>query len=363
MTTATVVNTRGRRLAALLTVAFMLFSAARGGDTGAGDIPVVGRPPDLPFSEASGSFTVLARAEPITVQAEQPLTFTIVVAADGPVHHPPQRIDLGQIADFNDRFYIENPDADAAPAPDARRWEFTYRLKPRRADVTEIPGVPFVFYNPAISQPNKAFQVQYTDPIPLKVQSAPVMEPVAHEVAAAFLQTYGGPALLARQAPWSPPGMVLVALLLVVPPVACAAWYVVWRRRYPDAGRQKQRRRSRAARQALARLQQAGRAPVEQRAPLTAAALADYLRERLDLAVAEPTPAEASACLLRGGCAPALVERTVAFLQTCDAARFWPPLVADGAELPALAGELILALDADTETPREPAPQGEEVAT
>src|SRR5260370_913418 len=141
-------------------------------------------------------------------------------------------------------------------------------------------------------------------PIPPKVQTAPVMEPPPREVAAVFLQTYGGPALRARQAPWSPPGAVLVALALLVPPLACAAWYVVWRCRYPDAGRQKQRRRSRAARQALARLQQAARAAVEHRAPLTAAALADYLRERLDLTVAEPTPAEAGACLRRGRLPP-----------------------------------------------------------
>jgi hypothetical protein len=56
--------------------------------------------------------------------------------------------------------------------------------------------------------------------------------------------------------------------------------------------------------------------------------------------------------LRRAGCAAAIVEQTVTFLQTCDAARFWPPLVADGAKLPALAREVINALDADTETPR-----------
>jgi hypothetical protein len=346
-----------------LPVAFILFSlAARAGDHEAGDIPVVGRPTEFPFSEASGSFTVSARAEPTTVQVEQPITLTVIVEADGAVHHAPQRIDLRQITDFNERFYIDSPQGEEASSAEARRWEFAYRLKPRRPDVTEIPGVPFVFYNPAIRPANKAFQVKYTDAIALKVQSASVMEPV-RPVAELFLHTSGGPALLTRQTPWSPPGLALVLLLLLSPPLACAAWYVAWRRLNPHAGRLKERRRSRAARQALSRLEKAERAPLEQRPPLVAAAVADYLRERTDLAVAEPTPREARVCLVRAGCSAAVVDQAVTFLHACDAARFWPPLVADGAKLPTLAREVILALDADTEARQETIPHTEEVVS
>ncbi len=333
------------------------------GDKEAADIPVVGRPTDLPFSEASGSFTVRARAEPTAVPVEQTIKLTLVVEADGPVHRPPRRIDLSQIYDFNERFYLDKPDGDDAFPPDARRWEFVYVLKPRRVDVTEIPGVPFVFYNPAIRPASKAFQVKYTDPIPVQVTAATVIEPPPRPVADVFLHAGDGPELLAREAPWTPPGPVLVLLLMLAPPLACAAWYGVWRRRNPDAGRQKERRRSRAARQALTRLAQVERAPVEARAPLTAAALADYLRERLDLTIAEPTPVEAGVCLRRAACSPAAVEQAVTLLQTCDAARFWPPLMADGAKLPALARDVILALDADTDrgkTPEHPTPAAEE---
>jgi hypothetical protein len=137
-----------------LAAAFILFSVpARGGDTES-DVPIVGRPTEFPFSEASGSFTVLARAEPTTVQVEQRITLTVVVEADGPVHHAPQRIDLRQVPDINERFYVDNQDAEENPPADARRWEFVYLLKPRRADVTEVPSLPFVFYNPAISPAN-----------------------------------------------------------------------------------------------------------------------------------------------------------------------------------------------------------------
>jgi hypothetical protein len=347
-------------VAFIMSLLLAITLALGAGDNDAGTIPVVDRPNDLPFSEASGSFKVSARAEPTSLPVEQPLTLTLLVEADGPVFHSPQRIDLRLISDFNERFYIENPDNEEPPAPDAVRWEFVYVLKPRRTDVREIPGVPFVFYNPAIRPAKKAFQTKYTDAIPLKVQAAGAFVPPPRPVADVFLQTRTGPAVLTRQAPWSPPGTILVALLLLVPPLACAAWYVAWRRLNPDLGRQKEQRRSRAARHALARLQQAERAAVDQRALLTATAVADYLRERVDLTVAEPTPPEVGKLLKANGCSPAVVEQAIGFLQTCDAARFWPPVATDGAKLPALARDLILALDTDTEIRREPAAPPEE---
>ncbi|MGH7171071.1 MAG: hypothetical protein ACRELG_12400, partial [Gemmataceae bacterium] len=73
------------------------------------DIPVVGRPVDLPFSEASGWFTVQTRAEPTTIEAETPLTFTISVQTVRPPKHPPRRLDLRQLPDFAEHFYIEDP--------------------------------------------------------------------------------------------------------------------------------------------------------------------------------------------------------------------------------------------------------------
>jgi hypothetical protein len=104
-------------------------------------------------------------------------------------------------------------------------------------------------------------------------------------------------------------------------------------------------------------LQQAERAAVEKRAELTAAALATYLHQRVEMTVAEPTPAETGAFLQRKGCSPQVVEQAVSLLQTCDAARFWPPAFLDRAKLPALATEVILALDADTAARHQPLTQ------
>src|SRR5262249_48059418 len=132
------------------------------------EIPVVGRPVDLPFSEASGWFEVQARAEPTTVEAETPLTFTFSVRAVRPTRRPPQRLDLRQLPEFAQQFYIEDP-IEEATRPDDRTWEFAYRLKPRRTGVRAIPSLPFVYFNPYLLTARKGFQVLYSDPIPLRV--------------------------------------------------------------------------------------------------------------------------------------------------------------------------------------------------
>ncbi len=217
------------------------------------------------------------------MQVGQVVTLTLVVEADGPVRHPPERIDLGQISDIAERFYIETPDGDDAPPVDGRRWEFVYRLKPRRPDVAEIPGVPFAFFNPSIRPENKAFQVKYTDAIPLQVTSTgQVMQPAKpRAVADVFPADAGGPALLARRTPWTPPGPLVVAAAARGAAAGdCVAWFLVWRRLNPDAGRQKERppQPCGPASNGPAR---AGRsaAAVEPPRLLTAAVVADYLHE------------------------------------------------------------------------------------
>jgi hypothetical protein len=311
------------------------------------EVPVVGRPSDLPFSEASGQFEVAARAEPTDLEAETPLKLTVVVRATGPVRRPPRRIDLRQVPAFAEGFYLIDPAAGGTRHPDARTWEFVYELKPRRTDVTEVPGVPFVFYNPAIRPADKAFQVLYTDPIPLRVRPHEVFAVPLRAPEGAF-QLATGPALFARRAPWQPPGLAGGLLLLLAPPLLCAAWYVAWRRLYPDAARRAHLRRSRAARQALERLHRAARLPAGPRAARAAAVVAGYLHERVDLRAAEPTPAEAAAHLRRHGCADGLVEQASRFFESCDAARFRPAPPPDGPDLPEAAARLILAVEAAT---------------
>ncbi|MHB1424997.1 MAG: hypothetical protein ACYC3I_17630 [Gemmataceae bacterium] len=310
----------------------------------------MGRPVDLPFSEASGWFEVQVRAAPTTVQAEMPLTFTLTIRAMRPPRRPPVRLDLRQLPDFAEQFYIEDPSEEAA-RPDERTWEFAYRLKPRRTDVREIPSLPFVYFNPHLLTASKGFQVLYTDPIPLRVlPHESVQVPVQAPEIAFVLAT--GPAVLERQTPWSPPSLGTIAVLLLAPPLGCVAWYLIWRRLYPNAARLANQRRSRAARHALQALHAARRLDDEARAARTAALVAGYLQARLDLAIAEPTPREVADLFARLGFSSALTEQAVRFFETSDSARFLPVEGGAGVRLAALhdsAIQLILAVEAAEE--------------
>jgi hypothetical protein len=314
----------------------------------AGD--VMPEPDDIPnvvpplFSGASGIFTVSARAEPTTVQAEQPVTFTLHIEArqdGGPVRKPPQRLDLNEFPDFADNFFIQDPRLDRQ-LPDGQGWEFVYRLKPRRADVSEIPSVPFVYWDPAF----KGFQRPRTDPIPLQVTEPPPVEPGPREVSPIFLQTYTGPALFTLWKPWALPDLPVLVVMLLAPPLFCGGLYVVWRQLNPDAARLVKQRRSRAATFALKQLERLPHGATEERAAHVASAVTAYLQQRLDLHAAEPTPAEAATHLRNTGCPDALTKQTEEFFRTCDAARFFSTPA--GADLPASARKLILDLEAHT---------------
>jgi hypothetical protein len=301
------------------------------------EIPVVGRPADLPFSEASGRFEARARAAPTTLEAEQPLTLTVTVREVGRVVRPPQRIDLRQLPTFAEDFYIEDlPDA-SGPGT----WEFAYRLRPRRPGVPDVPSFPLAFYNPQLRPPSRAFQVVYTDPIPLRVLArGAAVVPLRAPEAAFELAT--GPGVLAREEAWRPTRADW-AVLLLAPPLLGAAWYLAWRRLWPDAARQARRKRSRAARQALEALRAAARLEAAARAERVAEAVATYLRQRLGLSPAEPTPAEAATCLMAHGCPADLAGQAERFFRACDEARF---VHAGHAGLEDAGAQLILAVEA-----------------
>jgi hypothetical protein len=306
-------------------------------------IPAVGRPEGLPFSGASGRFRVRARAEPTDLEAQTPLTFTLTVETTGPVKQPPQRIDLNQVPAFAGAFFIEDG---VQREPGSGIWEFDYRLKPRRAAVKEVPGLPFVYYDPDLRPAARAFQVLYTDPIQLRVRPrSAVAVPLQAPAGAQRLE----PAVdvLARAARWPTLGPAALAAIILLPPLGCLVWYWYWRRLNPDDARLAHRRRSRAARRALQHLAGLGRTPPERRAVLVPAAVTGYLHERLDLAAAEPTPAEAREHLVRRGCPEALAAQAADFYQAADKARFVPG-TADGSDLPALAEQFILAVEAAT---------------
>jgi hypothetical protein len=310
----------------------------------ADDIPVVGRPADLPFSGASGHFAVQTRAEPTALRRDEVITFTIVVRATGPVGHAPDQIDLRKVSSFAAGFYVEDT-GERVRRPDDQTWEFVYRLKPRRDNLTEIPALPFVYYDPAIRPTSRGFQIAFTDAIPLTLKPAesyvpaPLLPPEVYRIE-------DGPDLIAHARVSLAPVPLLMALLLAGPPLACAGWYLAWRSFYRDVASRARQRRSRAARESLKRLRKARRLPLPQRADEVAATLTCYLRERFELSAAEPTPAEAASALAGVGCPADLAEAASRFVASTDAARFAPQV--NGVALVDEAVQLIAALEEQT---------------
>ncbi len=265
------------RLALLLCLAGLALTApvhVRADDEEDPDaIPQVGRPTGIPFSEASGDFTIETRIDRESVQVEEPIVFVVRIMARGAFRKPPRRLPLAELPRFQEGFYIE--DLPAPASLPAGQWELRYQLKPKSTAVTEVPSVPLAFFNPRFLSARQQFPVAWADPIPIKVQPRPVFVTPIQAPEEAF-QLATGPEVLARRTarrPWSLPGPLVLVLLFAAPPLVCLGWYLVWRRLYPDTARLARVRRSRAAQLALALLRKAPAGP-RQRAQVAGGAVA-----------------------------------------------------------------------------------------
>jgi hypothetical protein len=306
----------------------------------------VGQPAN--YSKAIGmDFKVETHATPTELQVNEPLTLTVRVTAIGRWQAPPERPDLARIPSFAKRFHIQkDPPRPDREVRELQAWEFSYRLRPKSTSVTDIPPLLFVYYRPGVIPPEKGYRTVDAEPIPLTVKPAippEELKPIEAPEEAFHLQPIPSGATVAELSR----GLV-VTVLLLVPPVGCLVWYLVWSRLYPDAARLARQRRSWAARKALAALEASGSPDPAEQARRSAAVLADYLRDRYDLSGGEPTPAEVTAHLHRCGLAVHLTEQTADFFRACDLARFTPDPPLAGSELKSAAVRLVLALEAES---------------
>jgi hypothetical protein len=311
-------------------------------------IPVLHRPTD--FSGASGRFfQVEATLSSNEVHLGEPVTLTLRAFTEAPVVRPPASWPLSQVASLHDAFKVELVGA-GVKDPDRSAWTFVYRLHPQRPGKFELPSLPFWFHDPAIPSPQDAFQPRYTDPfeltvLPPEVVRIPVTAPER------FFTVDLSERILAREQIWRFTDRVLLAGL-VVPPLAALCWYLVWRRLHPNEARLALRRRSRAARRALAALERIQPAPGKEGTVLAVRAVTHYLQQRLDLAVHEATPREVAFYIRKMGYSAALARQAFTFFELSDAHRFKPDAAevdpakqaAEG-ELSASACSLILAVE------------------
>jgi hypothetical protein len=310
--------------------------------------PVAGQPAN--FSGGIGTFHVTSRAVPTQLQAEDAIHLTVRVTGTGSLQHI-ARPELRRLAKFTALFHVENLKDRYVAQQNAR--EFDYLLRPKHAEVKEIPAIPFVYFKPGVVPDYKGYQTTYAPAIPITVKERAAVLPSQIEGPASRVSAADsaydfakGPGVLQRERAFLLPGTPILILLLLASLLPGAVWYGIWLYRYPDAARAARQRRSRAARQALRALDRATHQP-EQAAERSATILLTYLRNRLEFDVTEPTPAEVARCLENAGSRPALVQETVRFLKACDAARFAPGLEDPQRSKAPEAAQLILAMEAE----------------
>jgi hypothetical protein len=326
-------------------------SAGQTANTGQVEPPVAFRPAD--FSGAIGSgFRVRMRATPTEVQAEEPLTLTVTITGNGNLQEI-ERPDLRRQPRFAAQFHIENLAERALPADKTR--EFDYRLRPVNAAVKEIPRLPFVFFNPKILDPEKGYQTAWAQAIPITVQPRRQVRAAAVEgtsprvqVPDSVNQIVEGLAVKRQDSGFAIPGPLEFGAILVAPPLLGALWYMVWRRRYPDVVGQARKRRSRAAHNTLRAVRHLSKFDPPAQARQMQGILAEYLHQRLDLPIAEPTPAEVAAYLEQAGSSTALAQDMAFLFGKCDAARFAPGLAEKADNWSETATRLVLALEEES---------------
>lgn len=319
-----------------------------GGDTDAVEPPVAYRPAE--FRGAIGwGLKIRMRATPTELQAEEPLLLTVTITGNGNLQTV-QRPDLGQLPRFAQHFHIENL-GDRVSAAEKTR-EFDYRLRPRTAAVKEIPPLRFVYFNPKMFPSEKGYQTALAPAITLtvrpraQVRTAQVQGPPLHvEPPASVYQLATGAVVLRSDSPFALPGPGALAVLFLGPPVLGGLWYLSWRRRHPQDAHQAHKRRSRASQNALRAIRRLGTGATPAEAQQAETILAEYLRQRLDLRTAEPTPAEVADHLEQAGASATLANEVADFFGHCDAARFAPGLAEKADDWPARANRLVLALE------------------
>jgi hypothetical protein len=314
-------------------------------------LPIQGRPTYAPFSQAIGSFQVATLAAPTSVQAEDPITFTVRMRSTGPVGQAPERPELRDLPGFSEAFLIQDR-TDLDHAAEAE-WEFVYQLRPRTAAVKSIPSFAIVYYQPGMVPASSCYMTRWASEIPVQVR--PREEVQAENVSngnerpfpeTVYLFTTDDTVLTHQgKNPW--PGAVSLAALILGPPVLCLVWYLAWRRKYPHAARRVRIRRSQAALLAIKRFKATRRLAGSNLATAIAMITADYLHQRFDFPVAEPTPAELEVHLTKIGLTESLVERAVQLFRDCDAIRFLPETAPTLAPRQA-ALDLILAMEGET---------------
>jgi hypothetical protein len=298
-------------------------------------IPAQGRPPY--YRGAVGRHTITATAAPTEARVGDPITLTLIVRGPGQLETlqaPP----LADLAEFSQQFKVSDDPLPGVVANGQKR--FTQSVRALSADVTEVPRIPFAYFDPQARE----FVTVYTNPIPLKIEPAERMSaaqivqsgtPADRSVDNLTHSVYGiegnyvdAEALLAQHGLRPTPAVAAVVGGCPVIYAACAL--LLHRRRKLESDSALRRRRG-ARRRALRAIDRAaGRSDADTSDTDPSAgvpgALADallgYIADRFDLPAGALTRQEAIARLEQAGAPTDLVQQVNDVLADCEAAQF-----------------------------------------
>ncbi len=126
-------------------------------------IPTAGRPAD--YRGAVGKYQVVTDASPSDVKAGDPIKLVIGVAGTGPmelVQAPP----LAELPKLTADFKV--PNEPLAGFVQGDRKVFSTTIRPRKAGITEVPAIPFSFFDPETAK----FVTVRSKPISIHVEPA-----------------------------------------------------------------------------------------------------------------------------------------------------------------------------------------------
>ncbi len=126
-------------------------------------VPAEGRPAD--YRGAVGRYNIVTQATPITVNAGDPITLNIGIAGTGPmelVQAPP----LSELPTLTADFKVADQSLPGFVQDDTKLFSTT--IRPRHEGITQIPPIPFSFFNPETEK----YETVMSDPISITVDKS-----------------------------------------------------------------------------------------------------------------------------------------------------------------------------------------------
>ncbi|MCH2183567.1 MAG: BatD family protein [Mariniblastus sp.] len=126
-------------------------------------IPTANQPVD--YRGAVGQYALVTQASPTTVKAGDPISLTIGIRGTGPmelVQSPP----LSELSSLTSDFKVSAEPLAGVVQDDVKVFQTT--IRPRQEGITQIPAIPFSFFDPDQEQ----FVTVYSNPIDITVNKA-----------------------------------------------------------------------------------------------------------------------------------------------------------------------------------------------